>query len=113
MRGSELYQRQYISLFSLHVTILLSLSLHHVAGHVGNITGEILSTINSPSLYWLTHQHSRSLVGHTPSALADRREMKAALALRNSVLLVAGVGLCSLSWELPQTLPINPGQQTK
>lgn len=53
-----------------HVPIL---SLHHVAGHVGNITGEILSTINSPSPYWHTLQHSNPLAGHSPSALADRR----------------------------------------
>lgn len=54
--------------------------LNHVAGYVGNITGEILSTINSPSPYWLTHQHSSSLAGHSHSPLADRRGMKAALA---------------------------------
>lgn len=59
-----------LSLPPCHVPIL---SLCHVAGHVGNITGEILSTINSPSPYWLTLQHSSSLAGHSPSALADRR----------------------------------------
>lgn len=102
----SLPQPIYFRFLSSFLSRSYSLSLHHVAGHVGNITGEILSTINSPSPYWLTHQHSSSLAGHSPSALADRWEMKAALALRSSVMVVVvvpGVGLCSLSWVLPQT----------
>lgn len=94
----SLPQPIYFRFLSSFLSRSYSLSLRHVAGHVGNITGEILSTINSPSPYWLTHQHSSSLAGHSPSALADRREMKAALALRSSVVVVVvpGVGLCSL-----------------
>lgn len=74
-----------------------------MAGHVGNITGEILSTINSPSPYWLTHQHSSPLAGHSPSVLADRQGC--GLHWHLVVVVVAGVGLGSLAlfWELPQT----------
>ena len=92
----------YTSFFSpCHVPIL-SFSLHHVAGHVGNITGEILSTINSPSPYWLTHQHS-SPPGRTLSQRPCRQTgMWAALALRSSGGDGGrgGVGFLSLSVSL-------------
>lgn len=93
----------YTSFFSpCHVPIL---SLHHVAGHVGNITGEILSTINSPSPYWLTHQHS-SPPGRTLSQRPCRQTgMWAALALRSSGDGGrGGVGFFSLALSLPLSL---------
>lgn len=74
---------------------MLSLSLHHVAGHVGNITGEILSTINSLSPFWLTLQHSSPLAGHSTSALADSDG--GCFGIKKQVVVVTGVGLDSLS----------------
>lgn len=70
LKQNCLYPSIYFLFLSCHGYIL---SLHHVVGHVGNITGEILSTINSPSPYWLTHQHSSPLAEHSPSVLADRQ----------------------------------------
>lgn len=82
---------------------MLSLSLHHVAGHVGNITGEILSTINSLSPFWLTLQHSSPLAGHSTSALADSDG--GCFGIKKQAVVVTGVGLDSLSLGgLPQTL---------
>lgn len=66
-----------------------------MAGHVGNITGEILSTINSLSPFWLTLQHSSPLAGHSTSALADSDG--GCFGIKKQAVVVTGVGLDSLS----------------